>query len=129
MDAGNSQTLLLGIQGATWLCVGALLLIYNLVAVVKYLREDSEESASGLAWAAFVLGLLSITPACGCFLAAIPWGIASYERSRIYKGDASLRGAGLTRAGGLTAVIILVMGILQIAISIISTLMASSAAA
>ncbi len=91
MEAVTGATVLYSALGGTWMCIGTVLFLYNVVALIKYMREDSDESASGVAWAAWVLAMISILPMCGgCFLALVPLVLARVETGRVYAGKASL---------------------------------------
>ncbi|MBX2796238.1 MAG: hypothetical protein KTR31_01175 [Myxococcales bacterium] len=94
-------------------CLGFVLLIYNLVAGVLFLREDTEGSASGLAKASWALGVMALFAwPLMCF--GLPFALGAMltsriERRRIYRGDASLAGATPVRMGSINGSLSLLM--------------------
>ena len=94
-------------------CIGMLMLAYNLIAVVMYMREDSDGSASGLAKAAWLMGIVSLffsgLPCFGMFLPFIAVILARVERGRIYREESPLAGATPVRMGSLNGGIALLL--------------------
>ena len=110
MVVSGGSGVLYGVVGGSLGCFGLALLVYNAVALFKYLREDTTEKASTMAIAAFALGVVSICG--GCFLAWLPCVLANIERKKIYREESSLRSTGLVRAASLTSGVVCTVSIL-----------------
>ena len=87
-------------------CLSMILLLYNVVAGVLFLREDTgDERAGGLAKAAWALGLVALLawplPCVGSLLAISAMVISRVERGRIYRDESSLAGATPVRMGSV----------------------------
>lgn len=86
-------------------CVGMILLAYNLIALVMFMREETEGSASGMAKAAWGLGILSLffsaAPCLGVFLPLVAIIVSRVERGRIYRDESPLAGATPVRMGSV----------------------------
>ncbi len=104
MTAGVSW-LYLSITSGVGTCIGALLLGYNVIALVMFMREDSEGSASGMAKAAWGLGMVSLftagLPCIGILVPFLPIILARVEKGRIYRDEAALAGATPVRLAGI----------------------------
>ena len=86
-------------------CVGTLMVVYNLIAVVMFMREESEGTASGLAKGAWAVGMAALlfsgVPCFGLFLPLVAIILARVERGRIYREESALAGATPVRMGSL----------------------------
>jgi hypothetical protein len=95
MDGVNLVFLYL--TGSMGSCVGVLVLLYNLISVVLYLREETEGRSSGVAIAAWAIGVLATLiwwlPCVGGLAALLAVLVARMERGRIYRDQAPLAGA------------------------------------
>lgn len=127
MVVSGGSTLLYSIVGGSVGCFGFALLIYNAIALFKYFREESTEKASGMAFAAYALGIVSIFCG-GCFMAWIPLVLANIERKRIYREESSLRSTGLVRAATLTSGVVVVVSVVGILAGILMQLTAGAGA-
>jgi hypothetical protein len=100
-------------------CVGLLALFYNVVALIMFMREDSEGSASMLAKASWAVGLLSLMfaglPCFGLFLPLVAIIMSRLERGRIYRDESPLAGATPVRMGSVNG------GIAVLIVAIMST--------
>ena len=125
----SANLVLLYLAGGVGSCLGMLLLLYNLVAAVLFLREDTEESSSGLAKAAWGLGLLAVflwwTPCFGSLLAIVAMILARVERGRIFRDEAPLAGATPVRMGNVDGGITLLLQFLLFVGIVASALSAS----
>ncbi len=90
-------------------CIGFLLLAYNVVGLISYLREDTGgESASALAKAAWAIGFLSgLLGPCAWLGAVVAIVLARVERSRIYAEKAPLAGATPCRMAAVNGGVVL----------------------
>lgn len=108
-------------------CIGTLLLGYNAIALVMYMREESEGSASGMAKAAWGVGLLSLllswVPCFGVMLPFVAIILARLERGRIYRDESPLAGATPVRMGTVNAWIAIMLWLLTSAGSLTSFLL------
>jgi len=97
--------LYLSITSGVGTCIGALLLAYNVIALVMFMREDSEGSASGMAKAAWGLGVVSVftagMPCIGMLMPFLPIILARVEKGRIYRDESPLAGATPVRLAGI----------------------------
>lgn len=104
--------------GGAGSCVGMLVLFYNLVAAILFLREETDGKSSGLAKAAWALGLLALLlwwlPCMGGLLAILAILVARFERGRIYRDDSSLAGATPVRMGSLDGFVALPLQLLSL---------------
>jgi hypothetical protein len=100
-------------------CIGTTLLAYNAIALVMFMREDSEGPASGLAKGAWAVGLTSLflsgLPCLGVFLPFIAIILGRIERGRIYRDDSPLSGATPVRMGTVNAWIAILLFLLMTA--------------
>ena len=108
-------------------CISGLLVAYNLIALVMFLREDTEGSASGMAKAAWALGALSLftfgIPCLGSLVPFAPILIARIEKGRIYRDEAPLAGATPVRLAGINGWISLMLSALCFLGSLLTSLM------
>lgn len=97
--------LYLSITSGVGTCIGALLLAYNVIAVVMFMREDSEGSAGGMAKAAWGMGVVALftagLPCIGTLIPFIPIIMARVEKGRIYRDESPLAGATPVRLAGI----------------------------
>ena len=108
--------LYMAISGGMATCLGALLLAYNVIALVMFMREDSDEAASGMAKAAWGLGLLSVftagLPCIGSLIPFVPILLARVEKGRIYRDESPLAGATPVRLAGINGWMALILSAL-----------------
>jgi len=89
-------------------CLFGVLVLYNIVGAIGFMREDTGgESSSALAKAAWLVGLASfLLGPCAWMGAVLAIVLARVERGRIYEEKASLAGATPCRMasvnGGVT---------------------------
>jgi len=84
------------------LCVLSVLVLYNIVALIGFMREKTDESASGLAKGAWVVGLLSLFMGpCGWFFGLLAMILANVERRRMYQEKSPLASATPVRMGSV----------------------------
>lgn len=99
-------------------CLGVLVLLYNLVSVVLYLREDNESRSSALAITAWGMGVLAMLlwflPCVGGAAGLLAMTVARIERGRIYRDQAPLAGATPVRMANTngTLAVVLQSGVL-----------------
>ncbi len=109
----SGNLVLLYLAGGVGSCLGMLLLLYNLVAAVLFLREETEGSSSGLAKAAWALGLVALflwwAPCLGSMVALVAMVVARIERGRIYRDESSLAGATPVRMGNVNGGVALLL--------------------
>src|SRR5687767_4152456 len=93
----DSNPVFLYFTGGIGSCVGFLVVLYNLMAIVLYQREDTEGRSSALALTAWGIGMLSVLlwwmPCVGGLAALLAMTISRIERGRIYRDEAPLAGA------------------------------------
>lgn len=111
MDAGSANAFFFLYVGAFFgSCMGLFLLLYNVVGLVGFLREDNVEPASALAKAAWAVGLLSgLLGPCAWVGAVLALILARVERGRIYAETSSLSGATPCRMATVNGGLILAM--------------------
>jgi hypothetical protein len=101
MDGSNF--VLLWLTGGLGSCLGVVALLYNLVAAVLYSREETEGRSSGISITSWAIGLLAMLlwwlPCVGGAAALFALAVGYYERSRIYRDQASLASATPVRMG------------------------------
>jgi hypothetical protein len=77
--------------------MGVVVVLYNLVAVALYLREETEGRSSALALTAWAIGVLALLlwwmPCVGGIAALLAMTVSRIERGRIYRDEAPLAGA------------------------------------
>jgi len=114
------------LAGANWMffslaasigsCIAMLLLGYNLIAAVMFMREESEGTSSGLAKAAWAVGLIalffSMTPCLGGLLPLVAIILARVERGRIYRDESPLAGATPVRMGSVNGGVAMLLWLL-----------------
>jgi len=129
------------LAGANWMffsltasissCIGMLLVGYNLIALIMFMREESEGTSSGLAKAAWGVGLMavffSMTPCLGVFLPLVAIILARVERGRIYRDESPLAGATPVRMGSVNGGVAMLMWVLGSAGLLMTLLMPSGA--
>jgi len=127
------------LAGANWMffslsasigsCIGMLLLAYNVIALIMFMREDSEGSSSGLAKAAWGVGLMAVffalTPCFGLFLPLIAIILARVERGRIYRDESPLAGATPVRMGSVNGGVALLISVVGLAGTMMTLLIPS----
>ena len=95
MDGAN--LVFLYFTGAMGSCVGVLVALYNLIAAVLFLREETEGHSSTLALTAWAIGVLATMiwwlPCVGGMAALLSILVARMERARIYRDQSPLAGA------------------------------------
>jgi hypothetical protein len=120
-EAAN-EFFLLWVSSGMGSCIWMILVFYNLISLVGFMRSDTGgESASGLSKAAWAIGFFSfMLGPCACLGAIGALVMAKVERERIYaetstvasstpcsmasiNGGVTLILCGLFLAGGLTA--------------------------
>lgn len=113
----SGNLVLLYLTGGVGSCLGMILLLYNLVAAVLFLREDTEEGSSGMAKAAWAVGLMSLflwwMPCVGAVVALVAIVLARIERGRIFRDEAPLAGATPVRMGNVDGGIALLLQFLM----------------
>ena len=113
----SGNAILLWVSGGMGSCVGLVVLLYNLVTAVLFLREETEGTSSGLAKAAWALGLLALflwwMPCVGGLLAVVAIVVARVERGRIYRDESSLAGATPVRMGSFDGAVAVLLQILM----------------
>jgi len=114
------------LAGANWMffslaaglgsCIGMLLLAYNVIAIVMFMREESDEASSGMAKAAWAVGVASLffsmTPCFGIFLPLVAIILARVERGRIYRDESPLAGATPVRMGSVNGGVAMLIWVL-----------------
>ena len=109
---GDNVGILYGALGFN-VCIGSLLLLYNLVAIIGFAREKTDESASGLAKGAWIVGVLSIfLGPCGWFFALIAMVLANVERRRMYQEKSPLASGTPVRMASVNGAAVILMTIL-----------------
>ena len=101
----STNVLFLVISGTIGVVVTGVLLLYNVVAAVLFLRETGDGESSGLARAAWALGIGSLAswclPCVGTGLAIGAVVVAQIERVRIYRDQSTIAGATPVRMGSV----------------------------
>lgn len=101
----DTNPIFLYFTGGIGSCVGVLVVLYNLVAVVLYLREETDGRSSGVALTSWAIGTLSVlvwwVPCVGGAAALLAMLISRIERGRIYRDEAPLAGATPVRMANL----------------------------
>ncbi len=112
-------------------CLGFALLLYNLVAGVLFMREETEGSSSGMAKVAWALGIVALlawpAPCIGALIAIAAMVISRVERGRIYRDESSLAGATPVRMGSVNGSIALLIQVLVLSSVVASFLMGTGA--
>ncbi|MEQ1566575.1 MAG: hypothetical protein ABMA64_13115 [Myxococcota bacterium] len=123
---GSTNWILLYFTGGLGSCVGVLVVLYNLVAVVLYLREETEGNSSALALTAWAIGVLAMllwwAPCVGGVAALLAMTISRIERGRIYRDEAPLAGSTpmrMANTNGSTALILQVGACVTLAASVL----------
>ena len=110
--------------GAIGSCFVAILLLYNLVTAILYLREDTDGVASGLAKAAWATGVLAVLgwwfPCVGTLIAIGAIVLGRMERGRIYRDEASLAGSTPIRMAQIDGWVVLVVQLLAMVGMVVS---------
>ncbi|HHO50982.1 MAG TPA: hypothetical protein ENK18_08955 [Deltaproteobacteria bacterium] len=100
-------------------CLGLILLLYNIVAAVLFMREETEGTSSGLAKAAWALGIVALltwpAPCVGSLIAIAAMMLSRVERGRIYRDESSLAGATPVRMGSVNGGMALLLQVLVFA--------------
>ncbi len=101
MPTINLQLLYLAVGASS--CLTMLLLLYNVVAAVLFLRESDRAEATGLAKVAWALGVAALLtwpfPCLGGVFGLAAVVTARVERHRIFRGESSIAGSTPTRMG------------------------------
>lgn len=99
------------VTGLLGSCMSMILLVYNLVGLISYMREDTGgEKASGLAKAAWFIGFAAgFLGPCAWFGALLALILARVERSRIYAEKAPLAGATPCRMASVNGGVMLLI--------------------
>jgi hypothetical protein len=124
MSSGNLGVL----YGAGGLgsCLVALLLLYNLVGAVLFLREETDGVASPMAKAAWAVGVLAVLgwwfPCVGAVLAIVAIVLAQIERGRIYRDESTFAGSTPIRMGRIDGIVVLVVQVLLIGAMVASAM-------
>ncbi|MEQ1503146.1 MAG: hypothetical protein ABMB14_12990 [Myxococcota bacterium] len=104
MTAGANHVLLY-FTGGIGSCMLVLVVLYNLVAVALYLREETEGRSSAMAIVAWAMGVLSTLlwwmPCVGGIAGMFAVVVSRLERGRIYRDESSLAGATPVRMGSV----------------------------
>lgn len=99
-------------------CLVALLLLYNLVVAVMFLREETDGVSSPMAKAAWAVGVLAVLgwwfPCVGAIFAIGAIVLAQIERGRIYRDESSLAGSTPIRMGRIDGIVVLIVQLLLI---------------
>lgn len=102
MEESAPSFVVLYLAGGLGSCLLSVLLVYNLVAVVFFMRERTEGSASGLSKAAWAIGVLAVVfLPCAWFLGLVALVLGRVERGRIYRDQSSLASATPARMAGI----------------------------
>lgn len=113
----SGNAILMYVSGGMGSCVGLVVLLYNLVTAVLFLREETEGTSSGLAKASWALGLAALftwfLPCVGGLLAIAAIVVARVERGRIYRDESSLAGATPVRMGSVDGGVALLLQLLM----------------
>ncbi len=106
------------VTGGIGSCVGFILLLYNVVAALLFMREQTDGTSSGLAKAAWATGLLALflwpMPCIGSVVAIAAIVLSRVERGRIYRDESSLAGATPVRMGSVNGGVALLIQILAL---------------
>jgi hypothetical protein len=109
----SGNAILMYVSGGLGSCLGVVVLLYNLVTALLFLREETEGTSSGLAKAAWALGLLAMfvwwMPCVGGVVAIAAIVVARVERGRIYRDESSLAGATPVRMGSVDGTVALLL--------------------
>jgi hypothetical protein len=130
------------LAGANWMffsiaaglgsCIGMLLLAYNVIAVAMFMREDTDGASSGMAKAAWGVGVLSLffsmTPCFGVLLPLVAIILSRVERGRIYRDESPLAGATPVRMGSVNGGVALLIWLITTAGMMASMLISSAPA-
>jgi len=127
----SGNLILVYVTGGIGSCVGMLVLVYNLVAAILFLREETDGRSSGLAKAAWALGLFALflwwMPCLGAMVAMLAIVVARVERGRIYRDESSLAGATPVRMGSVDGGVALLLQLLSF-LGIVAGVLAASGA-
>lgn len=109
----SSNFVLLYLTGGIGSCVGLVVVLYNLVAAVLYMREETEGRSSSVAITAWAIGVLATLlwwlPCVGGIAGMVAIVVARLERGRIYRDQSSLAGATPVRMGIVNGTMALAM--------------------
>jgi len=107
------QPLFLYVAAGLGSCVGLVLLMYNVVAAVLFMREEGDGVSSGLAKAAWATGVFALftwaVPCVGLLVALTAVVLGRVERGRIYRDESSLAGATPVRMASVNGGVALAM--------------------
>ena len=92
-------------------CIWFLLMFYNLISLIQFMRSDTDgETASGLSKAAWAVGFLSfLLGPCMWFGAVIALIMSKVERGRIYTEVSSFASSTPCTMGSINGGVTLVM--------------------
>ena len=115
-QAGNAFFLLYASSGFGS-CIWFLLMFYNLIALIQYMRSDTDgETASGLSKAAWAVGFFSfLLGPCMWFGAVIALIMARVERGRIYDERSSFASGTPATMGSINGGVTLLMYVIFLA--------------
>jgi hypothetical protein len=89
-------------------CAMMLLVLANIVVLVQFMREKSDETASGMAKASWAIGFSAMFfGPCGFFPALVAIILSRVETGRIYRGESELRSATPARWGSINGGVIM----------------------
>ena len=101
----DTNVLFLVVSACIGVVITLVLLLYNVVALVLFLRETSDGDSSTLAKFAWATGLASLTmwcvPCLGTVLGIVSVVVSQIERVRIFRDQSSLAGATPARLGSV----------------------------
>lgn len=125
-----ANALFLYVSSGIGSCMGLILLLYNVVVALLFMREETEGSSSGLAKASWALGLLALflwwLPCLGSVVALVAIAVSRVERGRIYRDESSLAGATPVRMGSVNGSVALLLQVLLF-IGILASLLGGGA--
>ncbi len=94
MQEGANSFMIIYVASGVGTCVWCGLLIYNLVAIIGFLRESTEGSASMLSKGAWAVGFFAfLLGPCAWLGGLVAIVLASVERRRIYQDKSSFASA------------------------------------
>ena len=101
-------------------CLMILLWLYNIVVLIGFAREESDEAASGLSKAAWAISLLAVVLGpCWWLGALISIIMSRVERGRIYRDESTTRSATPARMAGLNGGVLLFLYVLTVVTAIL----------
>jgi hypothetical protein len=114
MDGANLAFLYL--TGGIGSCVGVVVILYNLVAVALYVREETEGRSSAMAIISWAIGVLAMLiwwmPCVGGVAGILAMFVSRLERGRIYRDESGLAGATPVRMAYVNGGMALILHVL-----------------